>query len=75
MEPAKAQCTREQDPCPLFNDPTNLIYHQDDVECGKYSLCYNNKMHEFSCAEGLHWDKDHQHCAFPEDAECDVGSQ
>lgn len=75
MDPAKALCNRDQDPCPLFNDPTNLIYHQDETQCGKYFLCYNNKMHEYNCHEGLHWDIEHQRCAYPEDAECQVGDE
>lgn len=70
--PAEAACYREQDPCPLYNDPTNLIYHQDDADCSKYYLCYENKMHEFSCAEGLHWDTENERCSYPQDAECEV---
>lgn len=72
MSPTEAKCTRDKDLCPLFNDPTNLIYHQDLAECGKYYLCYNNKMHEYTCAEGLHWDTVNERCAYPEDAECGV---
>lgn len=74
MSPTQAACTRDQDVCPLYNDPTNLIYHQDDVECGKYYLCYDNKLHAYTCAEGLHWDTENERCAYPEDAECGVSS-
>lgn len=72
MQPEDAHCDRDKDECPLFNDPTDLVYHQDDVECGKYFLCYDNKMHEYTCADGLHWDVENERCAYPEDAECSV---
>lgn len=72
MEPSAAECYQDEAACPLYNDPTNLIYHQDDVECGKYYLCYDNKLHDFTCAEGLHFDVANQRCAYPEDAECQV---
>lgn len=72
MSIADARCSHDQLPCPLYNDPTNLVYIQDDVQCGKYFLCYNNKLHEYNCHEGLHWDVQNQQCAYPEDAECEV---
>lgn len=72
MDASAAQCNHDTDPCPLYNDPTDLVYIQDDLECGKYFLCYNRKMHEYTCAEGLHWDAVNQRCAHPEDAECEV---
>ena len=74
MAPELAKCYHDQDDCPLLNDPTNLVYYQDDSECGKYYLCYDHKLFEYNCAEGLHWDTENQRCAYPEDAECDVSS-
>lgn len=68
MEPNLASCYRPQ--CPLYNDPANLVYIADYLECDKYYLCYNNEPYQYRCAEGLHWDEDNEVCTSPAEAEC-----
>lgn len=68
MDATLADCSRNQ--CPLFNDPANLVYLADYLDCGKYYLCHDNEAKPFQCAEGLHWDEKNEYCTTPVEAEC-----
>lgn len=68
MEPALAQCYRTS--CPLYNDPAQLVYMPDLLECDKYYLCHDNEPIPYRCAEGLHWDEVREYCTSPAEAEC-----
>ncbi|XP_059622850.1 peritrophin-1-like [Phlebotomus argentipes] len=68
--PEFADCDREYSPCPLFNDPDNLVYLSDSDSCEVYHLCYNNQLHRFQCIDGLHWDNQRNQCRRPADAGC-----
>lgn len=56
--------------CPLYNDPGNLVFLPDYMDCDRYYLCHNNEPVSYRCAEGLHWDETNEFCATPADAEC-----
>lgn len=56
--------------CPRFNDPANLVYIPDYLDCGKYYLCYDNEPKPFRCADGYHWDEERALCATPAEAAC-----
>lgn len=68
MDQNIAECTRTQ--CPLFNDPSHLVYFPDYLECDKYYLCHDNELRAFRCADGLHWDEEREYCTSPAEAEC-----
>lgn len=68
MDESIAECSRSQ--CPLFNDPANLVYFPDYLECDKYYLCHDNELRTYRCAEGLHWDETNNYCTSPAEAEC-----
>ncbi|GAB0098655.1 hypothetical protein DMENIID0001_144240 [Sergentomyia squamirostris] len=69
--PEFSNCVHDQQPCPLFNDPDNLVYLSDSESCESYYLCYNNQPHSFKCINGLQWDSVAHLCRRPDDANCE----
>lgn len=70
-----AICTVEDLDCPLYDDPTELIFHPHADTCDQFWMCANGKPMERRCAQGLHWDRVNQWCTFPDDADCPVSNR
>ncbi|CAO1439718.1 unnamed protein product [Diamesa serratosioi] len=74
-------CTRpefsecEEDACPTTNDPENLVFLPDLEDCSKYYLCFDGKPVLFNCAEGFHWNSEHELCMEKDEAMCTYESE
>ncbi|XP_055692104.1 peritrophin-1-like [Lutzomyia longipalpis] len=68
--PYLANCDLPERPCPLFNDPENLVFLPDANQCDVYHLCYFGDPIQFRCADGLHWDPVNENCNYPSLANC-----
>lgn len=56
--------------CPPFNYP--LTFLRSTSSCNEFSICFYGEPVPHNCADGLHWDQEHEWCTVPEEANCDV---
>lgn len=68
MVPAEAACKFGE--CPSYNRP--LTFLSSTTNCSEFSICLNGEPVQHSCADGLHWDPDHEWCTFPDETNCEV---
>lgn len=38
----------------------------------RFYVCYDGKLKQFRCADGIHWNQAERRCDFPENANCTV---
>lgn len=70
VEYDSAYCERHVGPCPLYNDPDNMVYVNDETNCEKYYLCHHNQLQPFQCQSGFHYDISSKVCTHPALANC-----
>lgn len=67
-----ANCIVDVMACPLYDDPSALVYFSNPHLCNRYWMCANGQTIDRSCAPGLHWDEDQEWCNLPELVNCEV---
>lgn len=67
-----ANCIVEDLPCPLYDDPNDLVFHYHPDFCNRFALCASGELRNRTCARGLHWDPVNKWCNFPEIVNCPV---
>lgn len=72
IEPARAACTVEDNPCPVHTDSLDMVYLTDAQNCENYYLCYDNQPQRFQCAPGYLWDPVRQFCNIDYRVNCAV---
>lgn len=70
----QANCSVEDLPCPLYNNPSELIFQPHSTECSTYYMCANGELMERQCWGGMHWDREQNWCTFPDSAMCPVST-
>lgn len=53
MEPAQARCTVEDNPCPKWSDPEDMVYLSNPRSCDSYFLCFMGEAKPLACADGF----------------------